>query len=124
VRIWGNRIHNAVHNGISFQPQNGGPWYIIRNQIVLNKEAAFKFRTTDRFVLLHNTIVNWSTLPRQRPARCRDSASLYRVRIVVSFLSAPGDTVAYRSALRTISSIEKPSSLTWTRIVCGPDCAK
>jgi hypothetical protein len=61
VRIWGNRIHNAVHNGISFQPQNGGPWYIIRNQIVLNKEAAFKFRTTDRFVLLHNTIVNWGS---------------------------------------------------------------
>ena len=61
VRIWGNRIHNAVHNGISFQPQLGGPWYIIRNQIVGNAEAAFKFRTTDRFVLLHNTIVNWGT---------------------------------------------------------------
>jgi hypothetical protein len=59
VRIWGNRIHNAVHNGISFQPQAGAPWYIIRNQIVGNKEAAFKFRTTDRFVMLHNTIVNW-----------------------------------------------------------------
>jgi len=59
VRIWGNRIHNAVHNAISFQPQNGAPWYIVRNQIVNNKEAAFKFRTTDRFVLLHNTIVNW-----------------------------------------------------------------
>jgi hypothetical protein len=59
VRIWSNRIHNAVHNGISFQPQSGAPWYIIRNQIVGNKEAAFKFRTTDRFVMLHNTIVNW-----------------------------------------------------------------
>ncbi len=59
VRIWGNRIHNAVHNGISFQPQAGGPWYIVRNQIAGNKEGAFKFRTTDRFVLLHNTIVNW-----------------------------------------------------------------
>ena len=59
VRMWGNRIHNAVHNGISFQPQAGGPWYIVRNQIVGNKEGAFKFRTTDRFVLLHNTIVNW-----------------------------------------------------------------
>jgi hypothetical protein len=59
VRIWGNRIHNAVHNGISFQPQSGAPWYIIRNQIVSNAEGAFKFRTTDRFVLLHNTIVNW-----------------------------------------------------------------
>jgi hypothetical protein len=61
VRIWGNRIHNAVHNGISFQPQNGAPWYIIRNQIVSSKEAAFKFRTTDRFVLVHNTIVNWGS---------------------------------------------------------------
>jgi hypothetical protein len=59
VRIWGNRIHNAVHNGISFQPQVRGPWYIVRNQIVGSKESAFKFRATDRFVLLHNTIVNW-----------------------------------------------------------------
>jgi hypothetical protein len=58
VRIWGNRIHNAVHNGIGFQPQTSGPWYIVRNQIVNNKEGAFKFRKTDRFVLLHNTIVN------------------------------------------------------------------
>ena len=33
--------------------------YILRNQIVGNVEAAFKFRTTDRFMLLHNTIVNW-----------------------------------------------------------------
>lgn len=63
VRMWGNRIHNAVHNGISFQPQNGGPWYIIRNQIVSNKEGAFKFRFTDRFVLLHNTIVNGGAWP-------------------------------------------------------------
>jgi hypothetical protein len=61
VRLWGNRIHNAVHNGISFQPQAGAPWYIVRNQIIGNVEAAFKFRTTDRFVLLHNTIVNWGT---------------------------------------------------------------
>ena len=59
VRVWANRIHNAVHNGISFQPQAGAPWYIVRNQIVGNVESAFKFRTTDRFVLLHNTIVNW-----------------------------------------------------------------
>jgi len=59
VRMWGNRIHNAVHNGISFQPQVSGPWYIVRNQIVGSKESPFKFRTTDRFVLLHNTLVSW-----------------------------------------------------------------
>jgi hypothetical protein len=59
VRVWGNRIHNAAHNGISFQPQSGGPWYLVRNQIVGSEEAALKFRTTDRFVLLHNTIVHW-----------------------------------------------------------------
>jgi hypothetical protein len=59
VRMWGNRIHNAVHNGISFQPQLGGPWYIVRNQLINSKESPFKFRTTDRFVLVHNTIVNW-----------------------------------------------------------------
>ena len=62
VRISDNRIHNAVPNGISFQPQAGGPWYIISNEIAGNKQAAFKFRTTDRFVLLHNTIVNWGTV--------------------------------------------------------------
>jgi Carbohydrate binding module (family 6)/Right handed beta helix region len=59
LRMWGNRIHNAAHYAISFQPQVGGPWYIVRNQIVGNVEGAFKFRTTDRFVMLHNTIVNW-----------------------------------------------------------------
>jgi regulation of enolase protein 1 (concanavalin A-like superfamily) len=60
VRAWQNRIHNAYHNGISFQPQNGGPWYIIRNQIVGSVESPFKFRTTDRFVLVNNTIVNFA----------------------------------------------------------------
>lgn len=60
VRAWGNRIHNAYHNGISFQPQEGGPWYIIRNQIVGSVESPFKFRTTDRFVLINNTIVNYA----------------------------------------------------------------
>ena len=34
TRIWENRIHNAGHNGIAFQPQAGAPWYIVRNQIV------------------------------------------------------------------------------------------
>ena len=48
----------------------------------------------------------------------------YRGRIVVSFLSVPGDTVRYLSALSTTWSIEKPSSFTCTRIVCAPLCAK
>jgi regulation of enolase protein 1 (concanavalin A-like superfamily) len=59
VRVWGNRVHNPHHNGISFQPQSGGPWYIVRNQIVGGNEAPLKFRVTDRFVLLHNTMVKW-----------------------------------------------------------------
>lgn len=73
IRIWGNRIHNAVHNGISFQPQNGAPWYIVRNQIISSKEGPFKFRTTDRFVLLHNTIVNWGdAYPGENLMCCND----------------------------------------------------
>lgn len=59
TRAWGNRIHNAGHNGIGFQPMSGAPWYLVRNQIVNYQESAFKFRTTDRFVALHNTFVNW-----------------------------------------------------------------
>jgi hypothetical protein len=62
IRVWGNRIHNAAHNGISYQPQNGSPWYIIRNQLVGFIEAPFKFRTTDRSVIVHNTIVMWSKM--------------------------------------------------------------
>ena len=60
VRIWGNRITNAYHNGISFQPMNGAPWYLIRNQIINNQSSAFKFVTSDRFVLYHNTVVNFA----------------------------------------------------------------
>jgi regulation of enolase protein 1 (concanavalin A-like superfamily) len=60
VRVWGNRVHNAYHNGVSFQPQEYGPWYIVRNQIVGSVESPLKFRTTDRFVLMHNTLVNYA----------------------------------------------------------------
>jgi hypothetical protein len=62
IRVWGNRIHNAAHNGISYQPQNNSPWYILRNQLVGFMEAPFKFRTTDRSVIAHNTIVMWSKM--------------------------------------------------------------
>ena len=62
IRVWGNRIHNAAHNGVSFQPQNSSPWYILRNQLAGFKEAPFKFRTTDRSVIAHNTIVMWGKM--------------------------------------------------------------
>ena len=60
TRVWGNRIHNAGHNGFSFQPQSAAPWYIIRNQVVNAAESIFKFRQWDRYVIYHNTFVNWS----------------------------------------------------------------
>jgi hypothetical protein len=62
IRVWGNRIHNAAHNGVSFQPQESAPWYILRNQLAGFKEAPFKFRTTDRAVIAHNTIVMWGKM--------------------------------------------------------------
>jgi len=62
TRIWQNRIHNASHNGIAFQPQSGAPWYIIRNQVVNSQESIFKLRNADRFVAVHNTFVNWSAV--------------------------------------------------------------
>ncbi|PYQ09167.1 MAG: hypothetical protein DMF83_04330 [Acidobacteria bacterium] len=62
VRVWGNRIHNAVHNAFSFQPQIGAPWYFIRNQVINNLEDINKYRQWDRAVILHNTFVHWGDL--------------------------------------------------------------
>src|SRR4029450_6817152 len=53
---------NAANNPISHQPQNGSPWYILRNQLVGFMEAPFKFRTTDRSVIAHNTIVSYGQI--------------------------------------------------------------
>ncbi len=60
IRIWGNRIHHANHNGITFQPQNSAPWYVLRNQIVGSSESVLKMRTTDRVLVAHNTFVGWT----------------------------------------------------------------
>jgi len=59
-RIWANRISGAYHNGISFQPMNGAPWYILYNQVAAPLESAMKFRSpVDRALIAHNTFVGW-----------------------------------------------------------------
>jgi len=63
VRVWKNRIHMTLHNGITFQDQNGAPWYLIRNQIILDTdEGHLKLESSDRYVLFHNTFVNTQPL--------------------------------------------------------------
>ncbi len=61
IRIWGNRISNPLNNGISFQPMNGAPWYVLYNQVAAPGENALKVRIrSDRVLLAHNTLVAWS----------------------------------------------------------------
>jgi len=60
IRVWGNRISNARHNGFSFQPMNGGPWYFIRNQVAAPRESSLKIRETSRVLLAHNIFVGWN----------------------------------------------------------------
>ncbi len=60
-RMWGNRLTNCKNHALSFQPMYCGPWYFIRNQAV-GARAVFKFRVQDRFVLAHNTFVNWEPM--------------------------------------------------------------
>ena len=59
LRIWGNRIHNARNNGITFQSQMGAPWYIVRNQMINNTQALFKLNAPRRYVVMHNTFVTY-----------------------------------------------------------------
>ncbi len=59
-RIWGNRISGAYHNGISFQPMNSAPWYILFNQVAAPVESGIKLRgNVDRALIAHNTFVGW-----------------------------------------------------------------
>lgn len=60
IRCWRNRISNPKNNGISFQPVNGAPWYVLRNQVASPLENAIKFRGADRALIAHNTFVGWS----------------------------------------------------------------
>ncbi|NND06510.1 MAG: hypothetical protein HKN87_09020 [Saprospiraceae bacterium] len=58
-RAWGNRITNLFNNGISFQPMNGAPYYVLFNQVsVLNGQSVLKLRTrSDRALIAHNTFI-------------------------------------------------------------------
>jgi len=60
IRVWGNRIHHAHHNGISFQPMDGGPWYVLRNQVIGCSESVLKFREVTHAFVAHNTFVAWT----------------------------------------------------------------
>lgn len=83
IRIWGNRLHNTGHNGVSFQPMEGAPWYVIRNQIIGNSEGPLKFRGTDRFVFMHNTVVGWSNIQTVRGGEMLNAYSRNNVWISV-----------------------------------------
>ena len=58
-RAWKNRITNPFNNGISFQPMNGSPYYILFNQVsVLNGQSVLKLRDrSDRALIAHNTFI-------------------------------------------------------------------
>ncbi len=58
-RAWKNRITNLFNNGISFQPMDGAPFYVLYNQVsVLNSQSVLKLRTrSDRAFIAHNTFV-------------------------------------------------------------------
>ncbi|MBN2709434.1 MAG: right-handed parallel beta-helix repeat-containing protein [Calditrichaceae bacterium] len=57
-RAWENRITNANNNGISFQPMNSAPAYVIRNQVIVIEEDVLKLRdAVDRVLFANNTCV-------------------------------------------------------------------
>ncbi|MCB0668041.1 MAG: right-handed parallel beta-helix repeat-containing protein [Saprospiraceae bacterium] len=58
-RAWKNRISNLFNNGISFQPMNGAPYYVLFNQVaVLNNQSVLKLRDrSDRALIAHNTFI-------------------------------------------------------------------
>jgi len=58
TRVWGNRITNSSNHVFSFQPMTRGPWYFIRNQVVITQGRVWKFTTVnDRFASIHNTFI-------------------------------------------------------------------
>jgi uncharacterized repeat protein (TIGR02543 family) len=59
VRIFNNRLTNVCNNVFTFQPMGWGPWYFIRNQVVLTRGKLWKFaqNVDDRFFVAHNTFI-------------------------------------------------------------------
>lgn len=57
IRMWHNRIANIHYHAFSFQGMSVGPWYFIRNQVTTARGAIYKFRVTDRIVVVNNTFV-------------------------------------------------------------------
>ncbi|MDH3650453.1 MAG: right-handed parallel beta-helix repeat-containing protein [Saprospiraceae bacterium] len=59
-RAWRNRITNPINYGISFQPQDGAPAYILYNQIsVRGTQGVLKLvDRTDRALIAHNTFIH------------------------------------------------------------------
>lgn len=60
-----NRLTNTAHNAFSAQPQGGAPWFFVRNQVIGTEEQIFKTRNLDRFVVIHNSFLNWGRLSGQ-----------------------------------------------------------
>ena len=57
IRMWGNRIANVQYFAFSFQGMHSAPWYMLRNQVTLARGGLLKFRVTDRFVFVNNTVI-------------------------------------------------------------------
>jgi hypothetical protein len=59
VRVFRNRLTNICSNVFTFQSMGWGPWYFIRNQVVLTRGKLWKFvlNVDDRFFVAHNTFI-------------------------------------------------------------------
>lgn len=85
IRIFGNRIHHAHNNGITFQPMSGAPWYVVRNQVIGSNESVLKVRdAVDRVLLAHNTFVGWGRVYQNQAGWIRNMTSRNNVWITMT----------------------------------------
>ncbi len=60
IRIWRNRAIHFKHSFVSFQPQFGAPWYLVRNEVITSGPSQgepLKANVFDRNVIVNNTFV-------------------------------------------------------------------